>query len=93
MKSKEQEQAEWDAFQEKWKDASREAILQRLYRAQHQAILYAHQVDAFKKRTTWLEDQLAYARRLIDLIVEAGNFRTSCPDFSASGVGRAGRQG
>lgn len=30
MKSKEQEQAEWEAFQEKWKDASREEILKRL---------------------------------------------------------------
>ena len=70
MKSKEQEQEERNAFQDRWKDASRDAVLQRLYRAQHQAILYVHQIDAYKKRATWLEEQLASARRLIDLIVQ-----------------------
>ena len=70
MKSKDQEQAAWEAFQEKWNDASREEILKRLHGAQHQVSLYAHQVGALKIRDKWLEDQLAYAKRLIELIVQ-----------------------
>ena len=47
MKSKEQEQAAWEAFQEWWNDASREEMLKRFSEAQHQATLYAHQIGAF----------------------------------------------
>ena len=70
MKSKEQELAAWETFQEQWNSASREEILRRLHGTQHQATFYAHQIDAFEKQTKLLEDQLAYARRLIELVVQ-----------------------
>ena len=47
MKSKEQEHAALEAFQERWKDASREALLKRMFGAQHQATFYTHQISAF----------------------------------------------
>src|SRR5262249_38827348 len=60
----------------------------RLYAAQHQVSLYAHQVDTLKRRATWLEGQLAYAWQRTRAHRPGGDFRIACPDFPAPGPGR-----
>lgn len=70
MKSKEQEQAEWEAFVEKWKDAPKEEVLKRLRYFQNETLLQAHHRQALDERIQTLEQHLAYARKLIDLIVK-----------------------
>ena len=89
MKSKEPEQAALEAFQERWKDASREALLKRLFGAQHQATLSAHQIGAFPEAGQTAGGPACLCQAAHRPHRGGRNFRPACPDFSTSGPGRA----
>ena len=93
MKSNGHEQAAWEAFQDRWKDASREAVLKRLFEAQHQATFYAHQIGAFPEAGQTVGGPACLCQAARFPRRPGGNFRPACPDVSAASPGRTDHPG